>query len=136
MNYSNAQLNNFDALAQMTLTNFYTLTKNHPLIVLEDFNLKDKNDLFMIRIATIAKDILNKQIRVRCSFWTWLKINWKFRKFGRFKRAREFDATNVNINTLKQFMFPAMKEMLGEEADFGMIYEAFYVMGKEQNYED
>jgi len=129
-------MDKLDAVAQMTLTNIYTLTKDSQFITVKNFNLKNKEDLFFLRVATIAKDIFDKPIFAECGFFTWLWLNWKFRKVCKFRRCLYANPKSIDVHEVLDFMRPALSSFMGDEMTFDVIYELLYEKGKEQYNED
>ena len=121
--------NKYDEIINITMVNLYTLTKEKGEIIISDFDRKNRDHLFIIRVALMAKDIYGFPLKMRCSFWSWIILNWKMRKLSRFIPRDNQTLPVVNIRKLLEFMYPPIKEYMGENFEFAHIYNAFY--GKE-----
>ena len=108
------------------MVNIYTLTKEKGQIILENIDRNNKDHLLILRVAMIAKDVYNFQLKLKTGFWNWVVLNWRMRKLSRFvRRERESDA-NVNVDALVNFMTPILQEDIGKFFCFENIYDAFY----------
>ena len=116
----------YDQAINVVMVNIYTLTKEKGQIILENIDRNNKDHLLILRVAMIAKDIYNFQLKLKTGFWNSVVLNWRMRKLSRFvRRERESDA-NVDVNALIEFMTPALREAIEEDFCFGNIYDAFY----------
>lgn len=124
----NAQelLDNYDEIINITMVNLYTLTKEKGTIIISDFNRKNRDHLFVIRVALMAKDVYGFPLKMRCGFWDWIILNWKMRKLSRFIPRDNVSLPVVNIPKLLEFMYPPIKEYMGENFKFEHIYNQFY----------
>ena len=124
----NAQelLDNYDEIINITMVNIYTLTKEKGTIIISDFNRKNRDHLFIIRVALMAKDVYGFPLKMRCGFWDWIILNWKMRKLSRFIPRDNVSLPVVNITKLLEFMYPPIKEYMGESFKFEHIYNQFY----------
>lgn len=124
----NAQelLDNYDEIINITMVNLYTLTKEKGTIIISDFNRKNRDHLFVIRVALMAKDVYGFPLKMRCGFWDWIILNWKMRKLSRFIPRDNVSLPVVNIPKLLEFMYPPIKEYMGENFKFEHIYNHFY----------
>ena len=124
----NAQelIDNYDEIINITMVNLYTLTKEKGTIIISDFNRKNRDHLFVIRVALMAKDVYGFPLKMRCGFWDWIILNWKMRKLSRFIPRDNVSLPVVNIPKLLEFMYPPIKEYMGENFKFEHIYNHFY----------
>ena len=124
----NAQelLDNYDEIINITMVNLFTLTKEKGTIIISDFNRKNRDHLFVIRVALMAKDVYGFPLKMRCGFWDWIILNWKMRKLSRFIPRDNVSLPVVNIPKLLEFMYPPIKEYMGENFKFEHIYNQFY----------
>ena len=124
----NAQelLDNYDEIINITMVYLYTLTKEKGTIIISDFNRKNRAHLFVIRVALMAKDVYGFPLKMRCGFWDWIILNWKMRKLSRFIPRDNVSLPVVNIPKLLEFMYPPIKEYMGENFEFKHIYNQFY----------
>lgn len=119
-------LDNYDEIINITMVNIYTLTKEKGTIIISDFDRKNKDHLFVIRVALMAKDVYGFPLKMRCGFWDWIILNWKMRKLSRFIPRDNVSLPVVNITKLLEFMYPPIKEYMGENFKFEHIYNQFY----------
>ena len=124
----NAQelLDNYDEIINITMVNIYTLTKEKGTIIISDFDRKNRDHLFVIRVTLMAKDVYGFPLKMRCGFWDWIILNWKMRKLSRFIPRDNVSLPVVNITKLLEFMYPPIKEYMGENFKFEHIYNQFY----------
>lgn len=116
----------YDQAINVVMVNIYTLTKEKGQIILENIDKNNKDHLLILRVAMIAKDVYNFQLKLKTGFWNWAALNWRMRKLSRFvRRERENDA-NVDAKALIEFMTPVLREAIEEDFCFGNIYDAFY----------
>lgn len=124
-------LDAYDAVVNLCLVNFYTLSNEKKEIVLTNIDRKNKEHLFILRVALIAKDVLNSSLYFQTGFWNWLVLNWKLRKLScRIPRIKNYKNT-INVQELLDFMRPGIEEFIQETApesefNFGDIYDEFY----------
>lgn len=119
-------LNKYDEIINITMVNLYTLCKDTETIVISDLNRKDKDHLFILRVALMAKDIYNFPLKIRTDFWSWLVLNWRMRKISR-RVPREIEpGFSVNVPGLLEFMYPPVRQYMGEDFKFEHIYNQFY----------
>lgn len=116
----------YDEIINITMVNLYTLTKEKGEIIISDFDRKNRDHLFVIRVALMAKDIYGFPLKMRCSFWNWIVLNWKMRKLSRFIPRDNRTLPVVNVEKLLEFMYPPIKEYMGESFEFKHIYNQFY----------
>lgn len=119
-------LDNYDEIINITMVNLYTLTKEKETIIISDFDRKNRDHLFVIRVALMAKDIYGFPLKMRCGFWDWIILNWKMRKLSRFIPRDNTSLPVVNVPKLLEFMYPPIKEYMGENFKFEHIYNQFY----------
>ena len=118
--------NQYDEVINIIMVNLYTLSKDSPRIVLKGLNRKNRDHLLILRVALLAKDIYNFPLSLEIGFWDSLILNWKMRKLSR-RIPREKEANNaINIPELLEFMYPPIKEYLGENFTFSQVYNTFY----------
>ena len=119
-------LDNYDEIINITMVNLYTLTKEKGTIIISDFDRKNKDHLFVIRVALMAKDVYGFPLKMHCGFWDWIILNWKMRKLSYFIPRDNDSLSVVNISKLLEFMYHPIKEYMGENFKFEHIYNQFY----------
>ena len=122
-------LNKYDEVINIVMVNLYTLSKNSERIVLSGIDRKNRDHLFVLRVALMAKDIYNFPLSLKIGFLDSLILNWKMRKLSRrIPRSKEISGA-IHVPELLEFMYIPIRQYLGERFEFGNIYSAFY--GKE-----
>lgn len=118
--------NKYDEIINITMVNLYTLCKDTKTIVISGMDRKNKDHLFMLRVALLAKDIYNFPLKMRIGLWDWIVLNWRMRKLSR-RVPRELESgPGVNVPELLEFMYPPIKSYMGEDFKFEHIYNQFY----------
>lgn len=119
-------LNKYDEVINIIMVNLYTLSKNNERIVLSNLDRKNRDHLLILRVALMAKDIYNFPLSLRIGFWDSLILNWRMRKLSRRIPREKEPGGAISIPELLEFMYPPVKEYLGEHFEFSHIYNAFY----------
>lgn len=122
-------LNKYDEVINIIMVNLYTLSKDNKKIILSEIDRKNKDHLLILRVALMAKDVYSFPLYLNINQWDSLILNWRMRKLSH-KIPRTSEITDsISIPTLLEFMYPPVKNYLGEDFKFANIYKAFY--GKE-----
>lgn len=119
-------LDKYDEIINITMINLYTLCKDTQTIVISDFDCKNRDHLFILRVALMAKDVYGFPLKLRTDLWDWLVINWKMHKLSRRVPRYLEPGPSVNVPGLIEFMYPPIKEYMGENFKFEHIYNQFY----------
>jgi hypothetical protein len=118
--------NKYDEVINIIMVNLYTLSKDDKKIVLSGLDRKNRDHLLILRVALMAKDIYNYPLSLKIGFWDSLILNWKMRKLSRrVPREKKLD-NEISIPELLEFMYPPVREYIGEDFKFSNIYNAFY----------
>lgn len=124
---SQAVMREYDGLVGLTLLNLYSMSRELSVIRLFGFNPKNKEHIYILRIALMARDIYHFPIEVELSGWKLFKLNWKLRKgFGRIHKIRRGEYCGIWVDKMLDFMRPDGIQRLGEDFSFADIYEAYY----------
>lgn len=123
---ANELFNKYDEIINITMVNLYTLCKNNGKIILSGLNKKNKDHLFILRVALLAKDIYNFPLELKINFWDWIVLNWRMRKLSRRVPRYTGEYPNVSTEELIDFMYPPIREYMGNEFKFEDIYNQFY----------
>ena len=122
-----AILREYDGLVGLAILSIYSLSKDLGKIRLFNFNRKDKEHLFVLRMALMARDLYQFPIEIDCHWWDRLCINWKIRKsFNKVGKTPDFSFKGVYVNELLTAMRPGAIERLGKTFKFSDIYDVFY----------
>ena len=126
----------YDKIVGKTLLNIYKISSEKEIIRLYHFNRKDKEHLYLLRIALMARDLYQFPIEVEGSYWDIFCLNWKLRKgFDKVKRYKHvtgegaewlYAKGGVCVPELIDFMRPEAEEQCGCHFPFRAIYEAYY----------
>lgn len=136
MKNMNDTFREYDGLVGLTLLNIWSLSKEKGTIRLCDFDRKNKEHLYLLRIALTARDLYHFPIEVEGTSWDIFCINNKikkgFEKIKRYKPTRgigeEWLYAKGSINTpwLLDLMRPDGIQRLGEDFTFEKIYNQYY----------
>lgn len=126
----------YDGLVGLTMLNIYTLSKENNVIRLYHFDRKNREHLFLLRVALIARDVYQFPIEVEGSWWDIFRLNWKIHKgFNKVKRYKPIVDSDENklyakggicVPEILDFMRPDGKERLGDSFTFADIYTQYY----------
>jgi hypothetical protein len=116
----------YDGLVGLTMLNLYTLSKDREKIRLINFNRKNPEHLYLLRVALMARDVYNKPVEVAGSWWDIFCLNWKIRKgFEKIKRD-EWGVFGIDTQEVLDFMRQDGINRLGESFTFADIYHQYY----------
>lgn len=121
----------YDGLIGLTMLNIYQMSKDDKVIRLVGFDRKNKEHLFVLRVALLARDIYQMPLEIEGSWWNIFCLNWRlrrgFQKVNRYKHPFGiYHFGLVCVPELLALMNPDGKERLGENFSFADIYEAYY----------
>ena len=128
-------LREYDGLVGLTLLNIWSITKEAKVIRLYHFDKKNKEHLFALRVALIARDLYQFPVEVEGSWWDIFCLNWSLRKgFSKVKRYKPkkiygetlYRRGGVCLPELLDLMRPDGAARVHEGFTFGEIYEAYY----------
>lgn len=116
----------YDEIINITMINIYTLCKDTGTIVISNLDRKNKDHLFLLRVALLAKDIYNFPLKLHIKFWDWIILNWRMRKLTRRIPRETIPGSYLNVSDILEFMYPPIKNYMGENFKFEHIYNQFY----------
>lgn len=117
----------YDGLVGLTLLNIHTASKEEGVIRLLNFNRINKEHLYLLRVALLARDIFGFPIELDCDGWDVFVINWKLRKgFDKVKRADRFACKGVRTYGMLDLMRPDGQARINEYFTFADIYNIYY----------
>ena len=120
----------YDGLVGLTMLNLCTLSKNDEAIELGDFDRKNKEHLFMLRIALLTRTIHEIPVYIQCSWFDWAIINlFHCKGFGRVKKLGKVFFANIDTQEVLDFMRGDGIARCGENFSFGDIYKEYYERG-------
>lgn len=118
----------YDTVVSMTLTKIYQFSKDTGVIRLFYFDRKNKEHLFFLRIALMARDIFNFPLVLQGTSWLNLFcINGKLKK-GFEKVVNKYPGENWGI-AIPQMLDIIKREGRNnniEDINFEDIYNAYY----------
>ena len=117
----------YDAIVGATLSHIYTQSKNKGIIRLVDFDRKNMEHLFVLRIALMVRDIYQLPIEVKGSWWDVFRLNCKVRKnFKKVARIKESAADGINISHFLDGIRAEAENGTYNHSPFAAIYIAYY----------
>ena len=121
----------YDSAVGLTMLRLCSAAKDEGVIRLVSFNPKNKEHLFLLRVAMLARDIYGIPIEVDGSRWSifWLnqKIKKRFEKIKRYSQPSDFYHFNVIwVPTFLDTIRNDIKEQFGDSLNFADIYNAYY----------
>lgn len=121
------KMQHYDALVNITIQNIYSLSKAYNKIIIGDFDWKDKEHLFILEAALMARDIFGFPIYID-GIKNFCIVNWKIRKTHKpikLLRKHEKDGMFSTIGIL-QFQRKDGINNIHPDFTFAEIYEAYY----------
>ena len=113
----------YDIIVSEMLTEIMNISSEKKVIRLLEFNRKDKNHLFVLRMALMARDLYQLPVQIDCSWWDRLALNWKIRKnFKRIGKVPDFCFNGVWVPKVLDLI----KIKTNFVFDFSNIYDAYY----------
>lgn len=126
----------YDGLVGLALLNIHTISKEKGVVRLYDFDRKNREHLFLLRMALTIRDIYHFPIEVEGTYWDIFCINQKikrgFDKISRYKPVKGigeewlYAKGGVCVPELLDLMRPDGIERLGEDFSFEKIYNLYY----------
>lgn len=126
----------YDGLIGLTMLNLFSISKERKAIRLYHFDKKNKEHLYILRVALMARDIYNFPIEVEGSWWNIFYLNWKIKKgFDKVKRYKPiindtkeelYAKGGIPVPELLELMRPDGIKRLGENFTFADIYHQYY----------
>ena len=108
---------NYDKFVNIALTNLFTLGKNNQTLNFYNYQKNNDGHLAILHIANIARDVFNFQVKIKTSFFTYIKL--KYRYFSWLKR------TKINEIDIEQFI-QFIENANNEQGIFEKIYQEYY----------
>lgn len=121
------KMQHYDALVNITIQNIYTLSKPYNKIIIGDFDWKDKEHLFILEAALMARDIFGFPIYID-GIKNFCIVNWKIRKTHKpikLLRKHDKDGRFSTIGIL-QFQRKDGINNIHPDFTFAEIYETYY----------
>lgn len=113
----------YDIIVSEMLTEIMNISSEKKVIRLLEFNRKDKNHLFVLRMALMARDLYQIPVEIDCSWWDRLTLNWKIRKnFKKIGKVPDFCFNGVWVPQVLDFV----KNKTNFVLDFSDVYDTYY----------
>lgn len=113
----------YDVIVSEMLTRIMNISSEKKVIRLLEFNRKDKNHLFVLRIALMARDLYQLPVEIDCGWWDRLILNWKIRKnFKKIGKVPVFCFNGVWV----PHVLDLIKIKTNFVFDFSDIYDLYY----------
>jgi hypothetical protein len=126
----------YDGLVGLTLLNIWSISKEKQTIRLYHLDRKNKEHLFILRVALLARDLYDFSLEVEGSRWNIFCLNWKVRKgFKSVKRYKPifgegeewlYAKGGICVPELLDLMRKDGITRLGEDFTFADIYQRYY----------
>ena len=115
----------YDRVVATTLNELINRSPYHDTIRLRGFDRKNKEHLFILRLALMARDMTETPVEICCKKWEGVIINWKIRKS--FNKVAVIDP-----NSPSSIWVPSLIgkiKSLTDCAHLDVIYDAYYEGG-------
>lgn len=121
------KMQHYDALVNITIQNIYTLSKAHNKIIIGDFDWKDKEHLFILEAAFMARDIFGFPIYID-GIKNFCIVNWKIRKTHKPIKLLGKHGRDGMFSTIGILQFQRKDGINNIHSDFTFaeIYETYY----------
>lgn len=116
----------YDGLVGLTMLNLYTLSKDKKSIRLINFDKKNYEHLYLLRVALMARDVYNKPVEVAGTWWDIFCLNWKIRKGFEKVGRNKWNVSGIDVQETLNFMRQDGVNRLGEGFTFADIYHQYY----------
>ena len=126
----------YDGLVGLTMLNLFSISKENKIIRLYHFDRKNREHLYILRVALMARDIYGFPLEVEGSWWDIFCLNWKIRKgFDKIKRYKPvagegeewlYPKGGTCVPELLDLMRPDGISRIGENFTFANIYNQYY----------
>lgn len=110
----------YDEFISIALINLFTLGKNNQILNFYNYQKDNDGHLAILHIASIARDVFNFQVKIRTSFFTYIKL--KYKHFSWLRRAK---SNEIDIEQFVNFIENANNE----KGIFAKIYQEYYKKG-------
>ena len=117
----------YDAAIAKTLENLMQKSPKCNNIYLRGFDRKNKEHLFILRVAFMLRDLTQISIEIDCKRLDVFIINWKIRKhFDKVKRMNPYNPGGFYTPQLINKIKAEMKNTYGAHIYLDEVYDAYY----------
>lgn len=117
----------YDTAVSKTLASFINNSPYCDGVYLRGFNRKNKEHLFILRIALMYRDLTHIPVEVECSWWDSMVINWNIRKG--FNKIKRFNPSTPGGYFVPQLINKVKAEIKAEYDIYihlDNVYDAYY----------
>lgn len=115
----------YDEIVNKLFINIYSLSKDKPAIIMEEFDPNNKTCLLFFEVAILSGSTFGKEVKVKCSWLSYLWFKLK-NKNKIFTRAKKEDTQFIPWSEIMEWM----KGQLGvTDQDYANIYNLYYKKG-------
>ena len=123
----NQKFREYDGLVGLTLLNLSNAAAVPQTIRFFGFDRKNKEHLFILRVAYFVRDLYHFEIEIDNSWWDIFCLNWKHHKgFNKVKKMKDNINNGISVPGLLDLMRPDGIQRIGEDFSFADIYEEYY----------
>lgn len=117
----------YDVIVGKTVDELIGYAQFHNSIRLMGFDRKNKEHLFILRIALMVRDLYNIPVEIGCSWLDGIVINWKIRKgFKKVDIINRFAYRGIWVPSLIGRIKSEAIEYYGFSVCLDNIYDAYY----------
>ena len=118
------KLREYDGLVGLTFNNLCAASNNKEIVLL-NFNRKNLEHLYLLRVALLVRDVTGYEVKVNCSWWNFLMLNHKIRKgFKKIERSKE--RNGIDTDWMLDLMRRDGQQRIDKNFTFADIYNQYY----------
>ena len=118
------KLREYDGLVGLTFNNLCAASNDKKVILL-NFDRKNLEHLYLLRVALLVRDVTNYEVKVSCSWWNLFMLNRKIRKgFKKIKRSKE--EKGIDTDWMLNLMRGDGQQRIDKNFTFADIYNQYY----------
>ena len=117
----------YDTAVSKTLASFINNSPYCDGVYLRGFNRKNKEHLFILRMALMYRDLTQTPVEVGCSWWDSVVINWNIRKsFNKIKRLNPGTPGGYWVPELIDRIKFEIKDEYNKWLHLSYVYDTYY----------
>ena len=121
---NDTKLREYDGLVRLTFNNLCAASNNQKIVLL-NFDRKNLEHLYLLRVALLVRDVTNYEIKVDCSWWDFFMLNRKIRKgFKKIERSKE--RNGIDTAWMLDLMRGDGQQRIDKNFSFADIYNQYY----------
>ena len=116
----------YDEIVNKLFINIYSLSKDKPAIIIEDFDQNNKTCLLFFEVAILSGNTFSKEVKLKCSWlpYLWFKLKNKKKLFA---RAKKEDTQIIQWREIMEWM---KGQLDVTDQDYANIYNLYYKKGR------